>query len=620
MSQLLVDDGELVTQRPQPGPGLAKTLFDHAPAHELSVDPTRNVGIGHTVRVSDPSHTGDVDSDIAVDQWGITDGYHDVQGAWHPTGSATRAALRESMGEPQHGRPMWFVEHGSTHRLWNANELVLEDGTSRGTVHDLPADLPIGYHDLVPLDGGPVTRLVVHPTTCPALPAAWGVAVQTYALWSERSWGIGDLGDLRLLAERIMAAGGGALLTSPLHQPTPSFPQEASPYYPSSRRAWNPLLLAIDGPPPARLRCVSGSAGTLDDLIDRDDVWIAKRAVLEAEYEAACEAGSVSHRRPDDVAIWNAHCDTLLGDWRTWPAELPSIDHDPGLAEQAAFHQWIQDRFAEQLAQVTATGITLIGDLAVGFSPAGADAHHYRDHLALDMRIGAPPDMFNPAGQEWGIPPFVPWRLRAALYEPLIATLRASLRGVHGLRIDHAMGLFRQYWVPAGGSPGEGAYVRFPADEMLAIVCLEATRAGAFVVGEDLGTVEPLVRRMLAERRIACTKVLWFEDDVPADWPAASLATVTTHDLPTITEVWQRRPSPAPDDDVRDRLLAAAPDATDAVSAIGAAHDALLGAGSRLRLLSADDLAGAVLPPNRPSDAGHPNWRIRLPKPVTELL
>lgn len=580
--------------------------------------------MGHTGRVSDPGEA----SDVSVDAWGITDGYHDVHGRWHPTPDATRAALRAAMGEPQHGRPMWFVEHGTTHRLWNANELVLEDGTSLGAVDELPADLPIGYHDLVPVDGGPVTRLVVHPTTCPALPSAWGVAVQTYALWSDRSWGIGDLADLRVLAERIMAAGGGALLTSPFHQPAPSLPQEPSPYYPSSRRAWNPLLLAVDGPPPARLRCSTGRAGTVDDLIDRDDVWIAKRAVLEAEFEAAREAGTVGVRRPDDVAVWNALCDTLLPDWRTWPDELPSIDHDPGLAERAEFHQWVQERFAEQLARVARTGIALIGDLAVGFSPAGADAHRYRHHLALDMRIGAPPDMFNPAGQDWGIPPFVPWKLRASRYEPFIETVRACLRGVSGLRIDHAMGLFRQYWVPEGGSPREGAYVRFPAEEMLAILCLEATRAGAFVVGEDLGTVEPRVRRMLAERRIAGTKVLWFEDDAPADWPAASLGTVTTHDLPTITEVWQRasRSDAAPgteadpDDEVARRLLAVADGADDARAAIDAAHRALLGAGSSVRLMGADDLAGAVLPPNRPSDASHPNWRLRLPRPVTDLL
>ncbi|MEX0847917.1 MAG: 4-alpha-glucanotransferase, partial [Ilumatobacteraceae bacterium] len=498
-------------------------------------------------------------SDISVDQWGITDGYHDVRGEWHPTSDETRAALRAAMGEPQQGRPMWFVEHGTAHHLWNTNELLLEDGTSVGAIDDLPVDLPIGYHDLVPLDGGPTTRLVVHPTTCPELPSTWGVAVQVYALWSDRSWGIGDLADLRVLAQRIMAAGGGALLTSPLHQPAPSFPQEPSPYYPSSRRAWNPLLLSITGPPPTRLRCASPAAGTTSDLIARDDVWIAKRAVLEAEFEAAQDAGTVSDARPDDVAVWNAHCDILQADWRIWPDELPSLDDDAYLATRAAFHQWLQDRFAAELAEVTATGIDLIGDLAVGFSPSGADAHHFRDELALDMRIGAPPDMFNPAGQEWGIPPFVPWRLRAALYEPFIDTVRACLRGVRGLRIDHVMGLFRQYWVPDGGSPSDGAYVRFPADELLAILCLEATRAGAFVVGEDLGTVEPAVRTALAGRRIAGTRVLWFEDDAPALWPAESLATVTTHDLPTVTEVCQRvSPPGGPDDDLRRRLFAAA--------------------------------------------------------------
>lgn len=555
--------------------------------------------------------------DGRADDWGITDGYHDVHGAWHPIAEQTRTAMQRSMGTPRAGRPMWFVEHGTGHELWGPCDLQLDDGADRGVVHHLPPDLPVGYHDLAPVDGGPVTRLIIHPATCPQIPDMWGVAAQTYALWGSRSWGIGDLHDVRDLAERIMAAGGGALLLSPLHQPAPTLPQEPSPYFPSSRRAWNPLLVALDATPPSRLRCAP------DQLIDRDDVWIAKRSVLEAEFEARFDArfeasfdataGPVSE--PDAVAWWNAHCDVLQADWQQWPAELDRSD--TALVERARFHQWVQERIAVQLADVADTGITLIGDMAVGFSPAGADASEYRQLLALDMRIGAPPDKFNTAGQDWGIPPFVPWRLREALYQPFIDTVRACLRGVHALRIDHVMGLFRQYWVPAGGSPTDGAYVRFPAHELLAILCLEATRAGAFVVGEDLGTVEPEVRAMLAERRIAGTRVLWFEDEPPSTWPADTLATVTTHDLPTVTQVFVRD---EPDDEVRNRLMAVAPDATDPASAIAAANATLLGSSSRLRLVSTDDLAGATDQPNVPGRNNHPNWRIRLPKPVSELL
>ena len=553
-------------------------------------------------------------NDERVDEWGITDGYLDVAGTWHPIDPVVRDRIRTAMGEPEPGPPLWFVEQGTAHRLWNPCELVLEDGTSQGVIGELGADTPIGYHDLHPLDGSPTTRLIVHPTSCPELPIGWGVAAQVYALWSDRSWGIGDLRDLRDLSERVIHAGGIAVLVSPLHQPAPSLPQEPSPYYPSSRRAWNPMLLALDAPVPDQLRC------TPDTLIDRDDTWIVKRSVLEAGFDAVDDGSIV----PGPVSRWNAHCDTLLDDWRTWPtdpATIAELEADPEWQQRARFHEWLQQQIADQLDAVAATGILVIGDLAVGFSPNGADAHEFRDLLALDMRIGAPPDKFNTAGQEWGIPPFVPWRLRAACYEPFIQTVRAALRGVHALRMDHVMGLFRQYWVPSGGSPRDGAYVRFPAAELLAIICIEATRAGAFVVGEDLGTVEPEVREMLAARNIAGTKVLWFEADPPSEWAESALATVTTHDLPTIAGVWSRGVTgDAAADEVRERLVAVAPVARNVTEAVAAANAVLLAGSSRLRLVTTDDLAGAVDQPNQPGQNDHPSWKIRLPVAVERLL
>lgn len=560
------------------------------------------------------------------DEWGITDGYHDVHGHWHQTSIATRDRLRAAMGTPQSGRPMWFVRAGDQHHLWNECDVELEDGTRRAVGDRLPDDLPIGYHELVPRDGSAATRLVVHPAQCPPVPRLWGVAAQVYALWSSSSWGIGDLHDLRRLAVDVMAAGGGALLVSPLHQPAPTLPQEPSPYYPSTRRAWSPLLVGIDAPVPPHLRCRG------DQLIDRDDAWISKRSVLEAEFDAHLETlqrAGLAPATPGPIAWWNARCDVLRGDWRDWPEVAPDDhpDADPDLLHRARFHEWLQSQVAEQLADVTATGITLIGDLAVGFSPLGADSHEYRDLLALGERIGAPSDEFNPAGQNWGIPPFVPWRLRAALYQPFIDTVRATLRGMGGLRIDHVMGLFRQYWVPDGGAPEDGAYVRFPADELLAILAIEATRAGAFVVGEDLGTVEATVHEAMARFGIAGTKVLWFEDPPPSEWPEPALATVTTHDLPTVTQVFVRDPVMAEDealggrpDVVRQRLMAVAVGATSAAEAIDAAHRALLGSPSRLRLITTDDLAGAGNQPNLPGLNDYPSWRLRLPRPVDELF
>jgi 4-alpha-glucanotransferase len=613
--QLVINHPQLVAQRAETYRCLPQPSFDQA--------------LAHRARVYETGHNGQVD-----DEWGITDGYHDVHGLWHATPDGTRARLRAAMGTPVAGRPMWFVEVGHPHRLWNACEVIQEDGTSRGVVDHLPTDLPIGYHDLVPLDGTASTRLVVHPGRCPTVPRMWGVAAQIYALWSSTSWGIGDLFDVRRLAESIVAAGGDALLLSPLHQPAPTLPQEPSPYYPSSRRAWNPLLIGIDAPPPSNLRCRPGA------LIDRDEVWIAKRSVLEAEFDAHLEglaAANTPSPEPGSVARWNARCDVLLSDWTTWPddpVETPDATLD--FLYRATFHQWLQTKVGEQLADIRATGITLIGDLAVGFSPLGADAHEYRDLLAMEMRIGAPSDEFNPAGQNWGIPPFVPWRLRAALYQPFIDTVRAALYGMGGLRIDHVMGLFRQYWVPQGGAPDDGAYVRFPADELLAILSIESTRAGAFVVGEDLGTVEQSVHDAMARFGIAGTKVLWFEDDPPSKWPEHALATITTHDLPTLAMVFARKDrvsqtygeanaeptnaQPASADPVLPRLLAVTGEAKDADQAAAAAHAALLASPAVLRLMTTDDLAGAVRQPNVPGTNHHPNWRIRLPCPVTDLL
>ena len=175
------------------------------------------------------------------------------------------------------------------------------------------------------------------------------------------------------------------------------------------------------------------------------------------------------------------------------------------------FHSWIQWLLDEQLAHA-GRELALLGDLAVGVDPDGADAWVWRDVLAPGVRVGAPPDEFNLAGQDWGLPPFVPWRLRAVGYEPFAQTVRAALRHAGALRIDHVMGLFRLFWIPEGCTAAEGAYVRYPGTDLLDIVALESARAGAEIVGEDLGTVEDEVRARLAERAVLSYRVVWFED------------------------------------------------------------------------------------------------------------
>jgi 4-alpha-glucanotransferase len=266
--------------------------------------------------------------------------------------------------------------------------------------------------------------------------------------------------------------------------------------------------------------------------------------------------------------------------------------------------------------------------LPVGFDPDGADAWTWQDLLATGISVGAPPDEFNPRGQDWGVPPFVPHRLRAAACEPFAQTLRATLRHAGGLRIDHVMGLFRLFWIPEGGNPEQGAYVRYPAEDLLAIVAVESHRARAVVVGEDLGTVEEGVRAQLAARRILSCRLLWFEAERPATYPRLSLAAVTTHDLPTISGLWsgadlraQRALGLSPNQDgiraIRRRLRSMTGLGRDADPAtmITRAHRLLAEAPSVMIAATLEDALAVEERPNIPGTTGaqRANWSIALP-------
>jgi 4-alpha-glucanotransferase len=595
---------------------------------------------------------------VVIDAFGVSDGYHDIAGTWHPTSDATRAALHAAMGTADHRTGPWFVVAGTSEPLWSACTIALEDGTEVGPLDRLPDDLPVGYHELRPLDGSRPSTVIIHPAQCPAAPRAWGVAAQVYALWSSASWGIGDLADVAALGRAAADHGAGLMLLSPLHAPAPTAEQENSPYSPSSRCWWNPLLLPIATPPPAEL------AVDPERLIDRDAVWAAKRAALWEEYRAAGDdrpwgvAPVLAHGAPPtswaaattrgigDFSAWSALAERHGADWRAWPEPLrrpgPAVgDHvaaDPELVAAADFHRWLQWRLHDQLAALgPGRGpIGLIGDMAVGITPEGFDAWRFQDLLAGGgIMIGAPPDALAPDGQNWRLPPFVPWKLRAAGYRPLIDTLRAVFTGMAGIRIDHVMGLFRQYWVLPGGG---GAYIYFPAVELLAIVAVEAHRAGAFVVGEDLGTVPVDVPPAMRARGMLGTKVALLDEHPPADWPEACVGTLTTHDLPTMAGVLSGDGS----NEMRDRLAlamgerggAAAIDilakAAESVGGtidaaelrsrlIGALHDAVLDSPARIRLVTTDDLCATPQRENVPGTVGPPNWCRPLPHPVDEI-
>ena len=271
-------------------------------------------------------------------------------------------------------------------------------------------------------------------------------------------------------------------------------------------------------------------------------------------------------------------------------------------------------------------------DLAVGVDPDGADAWLWQDCYVDGATVGAPPDEFNTQGQAWGLAAPDPWRTQQAAYAPFVETLRASLRAGGGLRVDHVMGLFRLFWIPAGAEPGDGAYVRYPAADLLDILALEAHRAGAYVVGEDLGTVEAGVREELARRRVLCYRLLWFEDRDPSAFPRPAMAAVTTHDLPTVAGLWtgrdlehERRLGRRPDEEanagIRRRLqeLTGLGDGAEVDDVVVAAYAALGRAPSTLLVASLDDAVCSEDRPNMPGRNDWPSWSLALPASLEAL-
>ena len=415
-----------------------------------------------------------------------------------------------------------------------------------------------------------------HLSRDPAAPASpgrrWGLTVQLYSVRSRRSWGYGDLRDLADLAAWSAGDLGAAfVLINPLHAAEPVPPLSPSPYLPMSRRFISPLYLRPEDIPEYAL-LPAGQRRRIEDLaaplrarnasaslIDRDAVWTAKRAALEIIFagplrparQAAFGRFRVAEGQAlDDWATWCALAELHGPDWRRWPSELRDVrsaavaQERQRLAGLVRFHAWLQWAAAEQRAAAQAAAraagmsIGVIGDLAVGAHPGGADAWALAGVLATGVSAGAPPDEFNPRGQDWALAPWHPGRLAAAGYQPLADLVRAGFRHGGGLRADHVMGLFRLWWVPAGMAPSQGTYVRYRHEAMVGVLAGEAARAGALAVGEDLGTVDPWIRDYLAGHRVLGTSMLWFERladgrPLPPDrWRHDCLATVGTHDVP----------------------------------------------------------------------------------------
>lgn len=577
------------------------------------------------------------------------------------------------------------LEAGGTRRLAQVDRWVPPREVDGGMVGEasfrIPGDLPVGYHRLVGASRdvrGEGALLVaparLEPPGRTAHRHGWGVAAQLYSVRSERSWGVGDLADLTDLA--VWSAGQGAdyVLVNPLHAAEPLAPLEPSPYLPSSRRFFNPLYLRVeavpeyadlDGPGRERIARLREQARAADpDRIDRDTAWTAKREALRLLFAVPRTAGReldlASFRRREgaalaDFATWSVLAELHGSDARRWPEPLRD-PASPAVARFAEAHRddldfacWLQWLLDEQLAaaqsKAVGAGMRLgtMHDLAVGVHPGGADVWRLGGAYASGVTVGAPPDPFNQLGQDWQQPPWRPDVLAEVGYAPFRDLIAAVLRHAGGVRVDHVIGLFRLWWVPAGRLASEGAYVHDDRDALLAVLAIEAQRAGAVVVGEDLGVVDPAARSELAERGILGTSILWFEMRdgrplAPEHWREACLATVTTHDLPPTAGYLDgahvrlrqqlglltrpveeelaedRREQHRWLDELRARGLLAP--GADREAQVIALHRFLGRTPARLRGVALVDLVGDTRVQNQPGTLDeYPNWRIPLSGP-----
>jgi 4-alpha-glucanotransferase len=589
--------------------------------------------------------------------------------ARHP--EARRAALAAVRATPPEARlARTIAARTDRPRPLPAPGVLVDEQGARRDVTEIPAGLEPGWYQLEMGDDRVIT-VVVAPPALAQSPRQWGWMLQLYALHSGGSWGIGDLGDLRAFTTWTgQEHGAEAVLLNPLHAITPVPPVQPSPYTPSSRRFGTPLALRItdleayrraDGPTRAEIDALRPE--TTAGRIEYDRVWAAKRAALELLWR------SEGRPQPRDAgadliefATFCALAERYGARWSRWPAELHRPDGPAvavataELAPRIAFHTWVQQQVQTQLAQVRdaarAVGVRVVHDLAVGCDPEGADAWALQDVLALGVRIGAPPDAFSQQGQDWALPPWRPDRLDATGYAAYRDLLRALLRQADGLRIDHVAGLWRLWWVPPGEGPDRGTYVHYDAEVMLAVLALEAHRAGALVIGEDLGTVEPEVTKGLVERNILGSAVLWFTRDYdapgqpllpPQQWPEETVATISTHDLPTACgflrgDHVRARAELGLLDDVAAEQAKAEVDRLELIELmreqglvagdypgedqlVVALHALLARSRSRLVLISPYDVIGEVRQPNLPGTVDeYPNWRLPLPLTLEELM
>ena len=503
-------------------------------------------------------------------------------------GSAPRVALRRPARAG--ARATWRVELSN-----ERGEVHYSEGrlSRRAAALHLPPELACGYYDLrVSFEDGAGSReaqqrLVIAPRRCVevgeriGLERVFGLMANLYTLRGRSDWGVGDLGDLARLVALAGDAGAAFVGINPLHHLS-NRGADVSPYAPVSRLYRNPIYLDVEAIPElaecelARARLADPGVKTRlaalreARLVDYEGVAQLEREILVLLHQTfaakhrdqATPRGRAYARYCEregelltDFATWlalDAHfADGAGRDWRRWPSDYhhPRSAGVPSFREQHAeevdFHRYVQFELDRQLERCARAGeaaglrIGLLGDLALGSSGAGADAWLCQELFARDVRMGAPPDDFNPQGQDWSMPALDPRRLRGDGYRFWSDVLRTSLRHMGALRIDHAMAVSRLYWIPPGRPPTEGAYVNYPSRDLLGILALESRRHRALVIGEDLGTVPPGFAALLARWGILSWRVLYFERSVRGfrasrRYSRRALVTANTHDLPLL--------------------------------------------------------------------------------------
>jgi 4-alpha-glucanotransferase len=646
---------------------------------------------------------------------GIATAWRDVRGETHRVAPDTLRAVLAALGLPEEigAARALLADHAS--RLpplitlpcgpdgaavpggaapGDRYRLTLEDGTHRegrlerglGGEARLPAlDVP-GYHRLT-LDTGH-TVVAAAPPRCVSLAdlgadrhgggAPWGMAVQIPSLRRRGDLGIGDFGGVARFAAAAARRGAAALAVSPAHALFAADPSKYGPYAPSSRLPLNVLLAdpeAALGPLPD----APGGHEDEGDLIDWPAAARRKMDRLRALFDLAADHPGFAEFRSDAGPAVEQHArfEALhahhygrgpgLWHWRDWPVEFGRPDA-PGVQRfardnprEVAFHafcQWLADASrgaAQRAAREAGMPVGLIADLAVGTDGGGSHAWARQREIMRGVRVGAPPDVFSPLGQDWGLTAFSPLEMRGGGFVAFIELLRAAFRHSGGIRVDHAMGLQRLWVVPRGAGPAEGAYLRYPVEDLVRLLALESHRHRAIVVGEDLGTLPEGFHGRMAAAGVLGMRVMWFEQAedgafrAPRDWSPDAVALTTTHDLPTVAGWWRGRdiewrdrlgrfPSPetAAEEHARrgrDRAAlwramlesgAASGDqpADDDPGPMVEAAPAHLGAAAcALAILPAEDALGEEEQPNLPGTVDeHPNWLRRLPGDAAALL